>query len=113
MRRLISILIGIGLSLNFLTADAVFSADKDKEVKITGTVVAVPVDPAGQLAGIVIQCNDAQYYVAQNAIAKKIAKKVGKKLDITGAVEVKDGKNIIAPWTFQDAGAKPRPQPTG
>ena len=113
MKRLSFLLAGVVFLMAFLAADTAIADEKNKEVKITGMVVTVPADPAGKLAGIAIKSDDAQYAVVQNAIAKKIAKKVGKKLDITGVVEDKGEQKILVPWTFQDAGAKPKPQPTG
>lgn len=92
----------------------VSAAFAGEEKKITGTVVAVPEDPSGKLAPIVLETQDGVYQIVPNAISEKMKKRwVGKKVDLTGMVEEKDGKKIITPWVIIESGVKIKAQPTG
>lgn len=116
--KVVSLVIVVAVSLLYFDA-AVFAAEKEakkdaqKEVKITGLVESVPADASGKLADFAIKSEDGQYLVIQNSIATKIKKKMGKKLDVTGIVESKDGKKIITPWNYKEHGIKPPTLPAG
>ena len=91
-----------------------FATDKVKEQKFSGTLVSAPADPSGKLAPIALECKDGVFPVKKNAVSEKMLKKwLGKKLDVTGVMEELDGKKVINPWLFIEAGAKPKAQPTG
>ena len=85
----------------------------NEEIKVTGVVATTPGDPAGKLAPLVIQSEKENISLVNNAVAQKIAKKIGKKIEVTGTVVDVGGKKIMTPWLFMESGAKPREQPTG
>jgi len=85
----------------------------NEEVKVTGMVAVAPDDPEGKLAPLVIQSEKEIIALVKNAVAQKIAKKIGKKVDVTGTIAEVGGKKILTPWLFMEAGAKPKEQPAG
>lgn len=84
----------------------VFAAE---EVKVTGVVVASQDDPGGKLAPVAIQSENETMALADNPVARKIAKNVGKKLDITGSIAEVGGKKVLTPWMFTESGVKEKP----
>jgi hypothetical protein len=107
----------------FMTAFALalpaFAAEEEgkDETKIRGTIVASPEDPTGKLAPIALQTDKEQFGIANNPLAKKMSKYVGKKAELTGKVQEIDGKKVIEVWLYQrmeDSGKKKKfEQPTG
>lgn len=112
MKRNVRLIWLVFCVLMFSLTTAFAQGDKAKEIKITGKLVSAPADPSGKLAPLAIECKDGTYPVLNNAIAKKkMAKHVGKMLDITGAFKELDGKKVFDPWVVVPAGAKPKKQP--
>ena len=69
-----------------LTTSMVLAAEK---VTVTGTV-AVSKDDAGAVTAVKVTSGDVTYSVTLDENGKKLADLAGKKVEVTGTVEVKD-----------------------
>jgi len=84
----------------------------EKEMKISGTVIE-SAEKSSKLAPIAIKTDTEIYGVQNNAVAKKMKKVIGKKVEVTGTVEEIEGKNVIKVWNYYRLEGKKRVQPTG
>jgi hypothetical protein len=109
MKRLGIYFLVVLTSLALAVPVATGQAKKDpKEKKITGEVISAPADPALKLAPVAVRCPDGTYAVAENSVAKRIAKLMGKKAVVTGEIKEEGGKKIIVGWLVLPADAQPQ-----
>ena len=95
----------------FAIANGVFAAGEELKVAVEGmshvTVsgkVSVQKDDQGKVMGVELIAEDgAIYYVTQNAEGVMLAKDDGKKVEATGTVFEKGGKNWLNVKTFKAA----------
>ena len=80
-----------------------FAAEEKKTegTKITGTIVEITPEPSGKMASIALKTDKEQIALVNNAVAKKMAKFVGKKANVTGKVTESEGKKVMEAWVFQ------------
>jgi len=105
----ICLVLGMAAAVMWAVSGSSLAAQPDGEVKIVGVLSQATPDPSGALAPFVFTSSDKTYKVTNNKIALKMAKHIGKNLEITGKID----QDVLTPWIFVPAGSKPKAQPTG
>jgi hypothetical protein len=75
---------------------------KEKTDKVWGTLVTNKADPSKKISGVAIETQKKEVIpLADNAVAKKLEKILGKKVEIEGKLNKgADGKPILEAWIF-------------
>lgn len=74
---------------------------KEKHDKVWGTLVSAKDEPSGKVSPIALETQKKEIVpLANNAVAKKLEKKVGSKMEIEGQFKDVDGKKVLEPWVF-------------
>ena len=88
--------------LCFALALPAMAQKKEKADKVWGTLVVGKADPAKKISGVAIETQKKEVIpIQENAVAKKLEKIVGKKVEIEGKLHKgADGKGVLEPWIF-------------
>jgi hypothetical protein len=75
---------------------------KEKSDKVWGTLVAGKADASKKISGVAIETQKKEVIpIQENAVAKKLEKIVGKKVEIEGKINKgADGKPVLESWIF-------------
>jgi len=74
---------------------------KEKSDKVWGTLVSAKVDPSGKVSPVALETQKKEIVpLAYNAVAKKLERKVGSKMEIEGQFKEVDGKKVLEPWVY-------------
>lgn len=74
---------------------------KEKPDKAWGTLVAAQADPSGKISPIALENQNKEIVpLLNNAVAKKLEKMPGKKVEVQGKFKEMDGKKVLEPWVF-------------
>jgi len=79
---------------------------KPAEVTVVGTVQKT-VDADGKLTAVQVAAEKAPYDVVLDDNGTKLAELAGKKAQVKGSVEEKDGKKILTVASFKEVAAAP------
>lgn len=94
-----AVFISIALAMPVMAQEK--KQEKKKDFKMWGTLVAAPPDASGKLASVALESEKKEVYgFIGNAVAKKLEKLVGQKVEVTGQPKEMDGKKAIEAWTF-------------
>lgn len=99
------LLIFLAVIVCFVFAVDVLAQQKDKKAdkadKVWGTIVTQPAGAAGTGAAVALETQKKEIVpLVNNAVAKKLEKIVGKKVEVEGRIKQVDGKNVLEPWIF-------------
>lgn len=94
---LVVALVSLALTLPALAQEK----KKEKSDKVWGTLVTAPSDPSGKIAPVALETQKKEVVpLANNAVAKKLQKMMGKKVEIEGKLKEANGKKVLEPWIF-------------
>jgi hypothetical protein len=100
-RTLVLILCVFILSLALALPAFAQEKKQAKPDKVWGTLVAAKADPSGKISPVAVENQKKEIIpLLNNAVAKKLEKMPGKKVEIEGKFKESDGKKVLEPWIF-------------